>query len=260
MNLLSKWEWHDVMATVIDAKGIYYAQLNEQIRNLIQQGEKDIKLINVTGQRYIGGGIEANHLHITIEGVAGEDLAAFMEGPTIEVMNNVQDGVGNTMNDGKIIVRGLAGDVVGYGMRGGKIFIRDDVGYRVGIHMKGFRDKQPVLVIGGCAGDFLGEYQAGGCLILLGMTKSRRKDSVVGDYCGTGMHGGVMYIRGQFNPDFLGKEVKSFELTDEDTMRIKPIIQEFASTFGITDDIFDFHRYSKIIPASTRPYGRLYAY
>jgi glutamate synthase domain-containing protein 3 len=247
------------MSTTIDAKGIYYAQINERIRKLAAQGEKEITLINVTGQRYIGGGIQTPDLKITVKGVAGEDLAAFMEGPTIEVMNNAQDGVGNTMNDGKVIIRGLAGDVVGYGMRGGKIFIRDDVGYRVGIHMKGFRDKQPVLVVGGCAGDFFGEYQAGGCLVLLGLTNSR-KHSVVGDYCGTGMHGGVMYIRGNFNENYLGKEVKHFDLTDQDTVRLKPILEEFSGTFGITEDIYDFHRYKKIIPVSTRPYGQLYAY
>ncbi len=247
------------MTATIDAKSLYYVQLNEQIRDLIKKGEKDILVVNVTGQRYIGGGIEAKDVKITVRGVAGEDLAAFMEGPTVEVMNNAQDGVGNTMSEGRIVVRGQAGDVVGYGMRGGKIFIRDDVGYRVGIHMKGFRDKQPVLVVGGCAGDFFGEYQAGGCLILLGLTQTR-KNSVVGDYCGTGMHGGVMYIRGRFRENYLGKEVNHFDLSEEDVCRIKPILTEFASTFGVTEDILDYHRYQKIIPASTRPYGRLYAY
>ena len=125
--------------------------------------------------------------------------------------------------------------------------------------MKGFKDKQPALVVGGCAGDFFGEYQAGGCLILLGLTKTRKK-SVVGDYCATGMHGGVMYLRGRFNETFLGKEVEHFELSEEDTTRIKPILEEFASTFDVTEDILDFHRYRKIIPVSTRPYGRLYTY
>ncbi|NLE29007.1 MAG: hypothetical protein GX629_04990 [Phycisphaerae bacterium] len=247
------------MPTTIDAQGIYYAQVNEQIRDLVRRGENEITLTNVTGQRYIGGGIQSPDLKITVRGVAGEDLAAFMEGPTIEVMNNAQDGVGNTMNDGKIVIHGLAGDVVGYGMRGGKIFIRDDVGYRVGIHMKGFKDKQPVLVVGGCAGDFFGEYQAGGCLVLLGLTNSR-KFSVVGDYCGTGMHGGVMYIRGGFKENYLGREVKHFDLTNADIAKLKPILEEFACIFGITEDIYDFHRYRKIIPVSTRPYGQLYAY
>ncbi len=247
------------MAVTIDAKGIYYANLNEQIREYIRQGEKEIELINIVGHRYIGGGINAKDVRITVKGVAGEDLAAFMEGPTIEVMNNAQDAVGNTMNDGQVIIHGLAGDVIGYGMRGGTVFIRDDVGYRVGIHMKGFRDKQPVLIVGGCAGDFFGEYQAGGCLVLLGLTKTR-KESVVGDYCGTGMHGGVMYIRGNVKESYLGKEVKKFELTDDDITKLKPFLKKFASIFGVTEDIFDFNNYCKIIPVSTRPYGQLYAY
>ncbi len=247
------------MAVTIDAKDVYYAELNERIRDYIRQGENEIEITNVVGHRYIGGGINAKDVKITVRGVAGEDLAAFMEGPTIEVMNNAQDAVGNTMNDGQVIIHGLAGDVIGYGMRGGTVFIRDDVGYRVGIHMKGFRDKQPVLVIGGCAGDFFGEYQAGGCLVLLGLTKTR-KESVVGDYCGTGMHGGVMYIRGNVKDSYLGKEVKKFELTDDDIAKLKPILKKFASIFGVTEDIFDFNNYCKIIPVSTRPYGQLYAY
>lgn len=252
------------MAITIDAKGVYYAQLNERIRQAIRQGERDIRLTGVTGQRYIGCGLGAADVKITIDGTAGEDLAAFMAGPAIEVKGNAQNGVGNTMNDGQVIVHGLAGDVVGYGMRGGKIYIRDDVGYRVGIHMKGFLDKQPALIIGGRAGDFFGEYQAGGCLVLLGLKNARRRsadsNSVVGDYCGTGMHGGVMYIRGQIREDYLGKEVKRFDVDDADTSRLRPLLEEFASIFKIDEDILDFHRYHKIIPVSTRPYGQLYAY
>lgn len=34
--------------------------------------------------------------------------------------------------------------------------------------MKAYQDKQPVIVIGGRAGSFLGEYQAGGTILVLG--------------------------------------------------------------------------------------------
>ena len=54
-------------------------------------------------------------------------------------------------DDGLVVVNGIAGDVVGYAMRGGKILIKGDVGYRVGIHMKAYKEKFPVLVIGGIA-------------------------------------------------------------------------------------------------------------
>mgnify|MGYP002508363490 CR=1 FL=1 len=44
-----------------------------------------------------------------------------------------------------------------------------NAGYRAGIHMKAYKDKVPVMVIGGTAGSFLGEYQAGGVIVVLGL-------------------------------------------------------------------------------------------
>ena len=54
----------------IDAKGVYYRELNEQIRAAIDAGEKDIVLKNINGQYYIGTGI-TKKLNITVEGVSG---------------------------------------------------------------------------------------------------------------------------------------------------------------------------------------------
>ncbi len=67
--------------------------------------------------------MSGDDVHIEVNGCAGNDMAMFMDGPTVEVFGNAQDGVGNTMNKGKVIVHGDAGDVLGYGMRGGKVFI-----------------------------------------------------------------------------------------------------------------------------------------
>ena len=106
---------------------------------------------------------------IDIHGVPGNALGAYLDGAHINVYGNAQDAVGDTMNDGCITIHGSSGDATGYGMRGGSILIEGDVGYRAGIHMKAYRDKQPVMVIGGRAGSFLGEYQAGGCIVVLGL-------------------------------------------------------------------------------------------
>lgn len=243
---------------IIDAQGIYYKDLNETIRAEIRSGTKEMRLVNVVGQRYIGGGLEDPEVKIHIKGVPGEDLAAFMDGPTLVVENNAQDGVGNTMNSGKIVIHGIAGDVVGYGMRGGKIYIRDDVGYRVAIHMKGYLDQVPVMVIGGNAGNFFGEYMAGGVVVLLGATTNG--GPIVGDYCAAGMHGGVIYIRGDVDERLLGKEVKKFPLDKEDKKKLTPILHEFNSDLHLTLDIFNFSDYIKLLPVSARPYGRMYVY
>ena len=151
----------------IDASGLYYKELNTQLREAVKAGTAQIELRNVFGQRYIGTDLH-RPVEISIHGTPGNDLGAFMGGPTIVVHGNAQDGCGNTMNDGEIVVHGRAGDIAGLSARGGRIFIRDGVGYRVGIHMKEYAGKRPSLVVGGTAQDFLGEYMGGGVLAVLG--------------------------------------------------------------------------------------------
>ncbi len=243
----------------IDAKGIYYKELNEMIHQAVKRGEKEIILDNVNGQRYIGDGVRGSDVKITINGIPGNDLAAFMDGPTIIVNANAQDGTGNTMNAGKIIIHGECGDITGHSMRGGKIYVKGSAGYRVGIHMKAYKENFPVVIIGGFVRDFLGEYMAGGLLIILGLEKDE-KGNVAGNYIGTGMHGGELYIRGEIKEYQLGKEVKIFELTEEDKNKIKPYIAEYCNEFGYSIDEIFKEKFIKLIPYTHRPYGRLYAY
>lgn len=44
-------------------------------------------------------------------------------------------------------------------MRGGAIYVQGNAGYRAGVHMKAYGDRLPMIVIGGRAGSFLGEYR-----------------------------------------------------------------------------------------------------
>lgn len=242
---------------VIDANAIHYQQLNALIKQTAMSGEGDIRVLNVRGQRYIGDGMH-DDATITIEGVPGNDMAAFMDGPTIIVKGNAQDAIGNTMNDGKVIIHGHVGDTVGYAMRGGTIFIRDDVGYRVGIHMKEYEDKIPAIVIGGKAGDFFGEYMAGGILILLGLGL-RPDESIIGNYCGTGMHGGVIYIRGQVDKYRLAKEADVQPIDDKDEKVLRMYIEEFAGYFAYNVEDILSDTFTKLVPVGKRPYGKLYA-
>ncbi len=241
----------------IDAEGIYYRRLNEMIHEAVKKGAGEIVLDNVRGQRYIGDGLNGG-TSIIINGVPGNDLAAFMNGANITVNENAQDGVGNTMNAGKVTVHGDAGDVLGYAMRGGKIFIRGDVGYRAGIHMKAFQDNFPVVVVGGRAMDYFGEYMAGGFLAALNIYEPDR--SPVGDWCATGMHGGVIYLRGKVEKYQLGLEVAPEKLTDRDWIALKKEIDEFCREFKIDPRRFRKSQFIKLTAKSTRPYGNLYAY
>jgi glutamate synthase domain-containing protein 3 len=242
----------------IDAQGIFYRELNTKLRQVVSNGTQKIELRNVYGQRYIGTDLN-KPVEIEIFGTPGNDLGAFMDGPKIIVHGNAQDGCGNTMNDGEIIIHGHAGDILGLSARGGKIFVREDVGYRAGIHMKEYQDKKPAVVIGGTAQDFLGEYMAGGVLILLGLNL-KEGERHKANFIGTGMHGGVIYMRGKIQEFQLGKEVGVTELDENDYLTLKGLVGEFASHFDYDAEELLRYKYTKLFPLYLRPYGRLYAY
>ncbi len=240
----------------IDATGVYYRDLNARLRELVTGGVRDIELNNVCGQRYIGTDLNVA-VNIEINGTPGNDLGAFMHGPRITVNGNAQDGCGNTMDEGEIIVHGHAGDTAGLSARGGSIYVRDDVGYRAGIHMKEYKGKRPSLVIGGTAQDFCGEYMAGGVLILLGINAPKGHRA---KYIGTGMHGGVIYVRGTVEDYQLGKEVGIAKLEQMDYDSLRKHVTTYTSHFGGDPEEILKGQFLKLYPKSLRPYGRLYAY
>ena len=244
-------------AKTLTAGRTYYKQFNEEIRALVKQGVTDFTIKECNGQRYIGTALEGD-LKFDIYGVPGQDLAAFMRGPHIRIHNNAQDGVGNTMDEGRIVIEGIAGDVIGYAMRGGEIFIKGDVGYRVGIHMKAYLDHQPKIVVGGKAGDFLGEYMAGGIILLLGMFSDKPDAPVAGRSLGTGMHGGVIYVRGEVPEGQLGPGLHAQPVDSEDLKVIQGLVKDYAKELKLDSKEIMSENFVKIRPFSHRPYGNLY--
>ena len=240
----------------IDAKGMYYKDLNSLLRDVCSKGAEKIEIRNVYGQRYIGTDLD-KEVKINIYGTPGNDMGAFMSGPRIVVHGNAQDGCGNTMNDGQIVVHGQAGDLTGHSMRGGKIFVRDDVGYRVGIHMKEYKRKVPKIVIGGVAGDFLAEYMAGGVVLVLGLNLADC-ERCKARFVGTGMHGGVIYER----DDILkaAKGTKIMKVGKRDLRVIESLVKEYCDHFGVNVEKVMSSKFRKIMPLSKRPYGQLYSH
>jgi len=239
--------------TSIDVGMKPFGQLNETIRS---SAENVFTLYNVNGQRYIGCGLKGRT--ITINGVPGNALGAMLDGSTIKVNNNAQDETGDTMNDGEIFIHGNCGDAAGYAMRGGAIYILGCAGYRAGIHMKAYKDKQPLLVIGEKAGSFLGEYQAGGTIIVLGMHQDGRPP--VGYFCGTGMHGGHIYLRCDTLPVDLPAQVVARDAADEDIAAIGKAIEPFCKEFSLDKEALLSHHYFVLSPNSSTPYKQLYTY
>ena len=233
----------------ICAKGRESRELNDAIREA-----GDCLVTDCLGQRFLGAGLPGGH--IEIGGVPGNALGAYCNGAKITVHGNAQDAVGDTMNDGEIVVCGCIGDAAGYAMRGGAIYVRDDAGYRAGIHMKEYKEKVPGLVIGGCAGSFLGEYQAGGVIVVLGQNGNGRP--IVGEFPCTGMHGGRMYLRGTCEGIVFPPQVTASPATDEDREILAPLVKAYADHFGIDEADLLASPYTVVKPDSRNPYKRMY--
>lgn len=232
----------------IDAKDMDFRSLGEALRN----SEGKVELKNVQGQRFIAAGRSEGD--VDVYGVAGNATGAYLNGCTVTVHGNGQDAVGDTMNDGAIIIHGSVGDAPGYAMRGGSIYVKGDAGYRCGIHMKAYKDKCPVMVIGGKAGSFLGEYQAGGVIVVLGIGS----DHPVGNFCGTGMHGGKMFLRGASAPPRLPAQVVAAPAEGEDREELLGYIRRYCQLFGEDYDSLSSADYMVLRPDSANPYTKMY--
>jgi len=72
------------------------------------------------------------------------------------------------------------------------------------------------------------------------------------------MHGGVIYVRGEMTD--VGKEVEVVDLDEDDVQLIRGLVKEFCDLSGFDFDEIMNKEFTKIVPVSHRPYGRLYAY
>lgn len=231
--------------------GMGFKEANALIRAALETADS-LVLRGVTGQRYLGCAMEAPK-RIEVFGTPGNDLACFLGGGDVEVRGSAQDQVGNTMDAGRVVIHGRCGDAAGYAMRGGKIFVRDDCGWRTGINMKEYPGKCPAIVIGGDAGSFLGEYMAGGVIVVMGR---------VGGYPASGMHGGAIYLRHPLADGDIPKGVCQSPAGPQDRAVIERLLGEYAALFSESErsePIPDASDFQVLRPMSARPYAGMYS-
>jgi len=259
-------------------KKMHYRELNQNIRSAVEDGFHHITIVNVSGQRFIGGGLKGGTT-IDIYGDAGLDTGIFADGVRINVHGCSEYLLGNTMNSGEIAVYGDSWDITGMSARGGEIYVLGDGGCRVGMHMKSFADRKPTVVYGGRVKQYCGEYMAGGVIIVLGInyrtavidrkkpvTKenidpekvTEYKEPYVQAYLGCGMHGGTIYVRGVVPDTDLGIYAVKDEFTEADRAEITPCIKRFSELYNVPERRLWAKKYTKIRPISSRPFGKVY--
>lgn len=235
---------------LLNVKDLDYKDVNDKLRKM----EGDCSITGCCGQRFIGAGMSDKN--ITVDGIPGNALGAYLNGATITVNANAQDAVGDTMNEGKIIIHGNIGDAAGYAMRGGKIFVKGNAGYRAGIHMKAYEEKKPIIVIGGTAGSFLGEYQAGGVIVVLGLEAT--DDKIVGFFPCTGMHGGKMFLRSDCKDVSFPSQVTARPADESDMEELKAYVTEYCDLFGYDTNKVLNSPFTVVTPDSKNPYKQMY--
>ena len=141
-------------------------------------------------------------------------------------------------------------------MRGGKIYVQGDAGYRAGIHMKAYRDKVPMMVIGGTAGSFLGEYQAGGLIVVLGLHRGNRR--LVGRFPCTGKHAGKVFLRGACEDIAFPHQVTAQVASPADLEEIYAPLCEYSRLFDCRVEELLQAPFTVVTPNSKNPYKQMY--
>ncbi|MGI0083940.1 MAG: glutamate synthase, partial [Nitrososphaerales archaeon] len=183
-----------------EAPGKSSMEINSMISRAFVSGTRGIEIRNAAGDRFIGIGIsnridsQRRDFTIRVSGFPGNCLANLNDGVTFEVFGNASDDVADTMHSGRVVVHGNARDVLGQALQGGDIFVRGCVGNRAAIQMREYKHARPFVIIGETTDDYLGEYMAGGVACVLNLSGSPRP---TGNFVGTGMVGGVIYVRGR---------------------------------------------------------------
>jgi len=199
-----------------DGKRIPSRVLEEMIHRHIRNGRRNIE-IQGFGQHGIGGRLwdaGNDNVHIRITGQSGQRTGSLGTSNTlIEVMGPASDDIGWLNAGSEIIVHGNASNGAMNGAAQGKVYIGGSIGAR-GMTMtkRNPRFDPPELWVLGTAGDYFGEFMAGGIAVICGYNASEN-EQVLGYRPLVGMVGGQVFVRGRID-DFSQKDAKLAVLTD----------------------------------------------
>jgi glutamate synthase domain-containing protein 3 len=98
---------------------------------------------------------------------------------------------------------------------------------------------------------------AGGIIIVLGLKGAL---PIAEQGVGSGIHGGEIFVRGPVDDLCLGNGARKTPVTDEQKTMIRPIIEDFARTFGIDAEPLLASEYTRIAATSARPFANKYTW
>ena len=110
--------------------------------------------------------------------------------------------------------------------------------------------------IGGRAGAFLGAYQAGGVIVVLGLHTDGKK--IVHNFPCTGMHGGKLFLRGKCDDIEFPSQVTARPAGSADLAEIQEYVAEFCKEFDCSSQEIMNSPFTVVTPDSKNPYKQMY--
>ena len=172
----------------------------------------------------------AKEVRIRARGFGGQAFGfALVAGMELALEGYANDSVAAAMSGGVLSVRppahsidaapSLVGNAAGYGATAGKLFVAGRSGQRLGV-----RNSGAVIVTEG-AGKYAFEYMTGGTGVVLGE---------IGAVVGSGMTGGVLWLRGETRSRLHSASVAIDPASSEDLLGLRLLIEEHQRRTGST--------------------------
>ena len=207
-----------VIKGIENGKRVKSRILEERIQDAVSKGYRHIE-VEALGQHGIGGRLwraGGERVYVRITGTSGQRLGSMgFPNTSIEVMGPASDDVGWLNTGAEITVHGNATNGIANAMAQGKIYVEGNIGAR-GMTMTKHNPRfdPPELWVLGSAGDYFGEFMAGGIAVICGY-EPQTPDNVLGYRPLVGMVGGKVFFRGP-HKGFSQHDAKLVSITPKD--------------------------------------------
>jgi NADPH-dependent glutamate synthase beta subunit-like oxidoreductase/glutamate synthase domain-containing protein 3/Pyruvate/2-oxoacid:ferredoxin oxidoreductase delta subunit len=231
---------YQVIPGKINGRRIESRVLEEHIQTAVSQGHSRL-LIEAYGQHGIGGRLwrAGNRpVQVRIKGPVGQRVGSMGSPNTvIDVDGPASDDVGWLNAGATIVVHGNATNGTANAMAQGRVYVAGNIGAR-GMTMTKHnpRFEPPELWVLGSAGDYFGEFMAGGIAVVCGHAPQNR-DNVLGYRPLVGMVGGTVYFRGA-HQGFSEIDAKRVCIDDSQWLWLEGRLKEFLARI-LRPELFD---------------------
>jgi len=161
-----------VVAATVDAHGKTTREVNEELRALVEAGEREIEVLNPGSRHNLAVGI-LTPARIVFRGDVGYFCGGLSDGLELEIRGDAGWSLGADMMSGRVLVDGSSGSSTAPSIRGGLVVVRGNAGARTGIALKG-----GTVVVGGSTGYMTGFMAQKGRIVVCGDAAEAFGDSM----------------------------------------------------------------------------------